>query len=102
MTLGQRIRAARKRENLSQEVVATALGVTKQAVSGWERGKETPEVPKLIPLARKLKIPVEWLLDGQGEPPVEASESLDGITPAERAAAMAFIHMMRRQQQPAA
>lgn len=102
MTLGQRIKAARKLRKLSQEVVAEALGVTKQAVSGWERGRETPEVPRLMPIARRLKVPVEWLLDGHGDPPEEASDPLNGITPDERAAAMSFIEVMRRRQQQVA
>ena len=102
MTLGQRIRAARNRLKLSQETVAEALGITKQAVSGWERGRETPEVPKLVPLARKLKVPVDWLLDGDGDPPEEDQEPLGGLTPTERAAALSFIEMMRRRQQQVA
>ena len=102
MTLGQRIRAARSRLKISQEVVADELGITKQAVSGWERDREIPEVPKLMPLARKLKVPIEWLLDGRGDPPEEEDETLNGLTPTERAAAMSFIEVMRRRQQQVA
>ncbi len=38
LKLGERIRDLRKGKNISQEVLAQALGVTFQAVSKWETG----------------------------------------------------------------
>ena len=38
MDLGQRIQKLRKEKGFSQEEVAEALGVSRQAVSKWETG----------------------------------------------------------------
>lgn len=42
LTVGQRIRWARKRKALSQETLAKALGTTRQVVIRWERDKHLP------------------------------------------------------------
>ena len=38
MTFGERIRALRQGQGMSQEALAEALGVSRQAVSKWETG----------------------------------------------------------------
>ena len=43
MTLGEQIRAAREEKNLSQEELAEALGVSRQAVSKWENNTAVPQ-----------------------------------------------------------
>ena len=43
MTLGQQIRQARENENLSQEELASRLGVSRQAVSKWENDSAIPQ-----------------------------------------------------------
>ncbi len=43
-------------------------GVTKQAVSNWERGVSVPDRHALRALARSKRISADWLTDGIGEP----------------------------------
>lgn len=71
MSLGKRIQAARKRlhPKLTQREIAEKFGITYQAVSQWERDEGSPELEKLPALARLLKVPVTWLLEGKGAPP---------------------------------
>jgi len=102
VTLGQRIKLARTRRDFRQEDLADLFNITKQAVSGWERDREVPDVAKLPRLARKLEVSLEWLLDGTGEPKGNQPSPLDGLTPTEQAAAIAFIETLRRLQRPAA
>ena len=49
-------------KGLTQEQVATALGVSAPAVSKWERGESFPEIPLLPALARLLGTDLNGLL----------------------------------------
>ena len=54
MEIGSVIREKRTAQGLTQEQVATALGVSAPAVSKWERGESFPEITLLPALARLL------------------------------------------------
>lgn len=62
--LGTRIRSRREARGLKQADLASALRVTPQAVSKWERGENAPDIVVLVPLSRLLDVSVEWLLGG--------------------------------------
>lgn len=68
MHLKDRLKQARRanKPKLTQAAVAAELGVTPQAVSGWERGVDKPESDKLVDLARILGADVGWLLGEAG------------------------------------
>jgi len=90
--LGQRIKQQRERRQLRQSDIASALRLTSQAVSKWERGENAPDIAVLLDLARLLGVSVEWVLTGRQEAPgtfpaVVLCTSLNGF--AERAARMA-------------
>lgn len=65
--LWQRIRAIRKRAEMSGESFGAELSVTKAAVSQWESAepakRTTPDLQKLMNMARLHKVPLDWLLD---------------------------------------
>lgn len=63
MTFSEKLIRLRKREGLSQEALAEALGVSRQAVSRWEQGTALPDGAKLLPCARYFRVSVDWLLD---------------------------------------
>jgi len=67
VTLGQRIQERRKQNNLSQEALGEALGVSRQAVSKWEGDNGIPELDTLIAMSRLFGITVGELL-GVEEP----------------------------------
>lgn len=69
MTIGKRIKIARKRLGLTQPALGAELGVTKQAVYEWETDQSRPDVSHLMPLAAALQVPIGWLLQGVGDPP---------------------------------
>ncbi|MBQ8409461.1 MAG: helix-turn-helix domain-containing protein [Clostridia bacterium] len=53
MNLGEKINELRKKNSMTQEMVADAIGVTAQAVSKWERGVTNPDL-YLIPALAEL------------------------------------------------
>ena len=73
MTLHEKILYYRKQARLSQEELAARVGVSRQAVSKWELGDATPEVDKLVALARVFGVTTDELLSPEepaaGTPP---------------------------------
>lgn len=61
-TLGERSRENRARCRMSQEFVAEAVGVSRQAVSKWENGTSDPSTANLIALAKLYGVSAEELL----------------------------------------
>lgn len=65
--LARRIRSQREKRRLRQNDVASALQVSPQAVSKWERGENAPDIALLVPLSRLLGVSVEWILGAYAE-----------------------------------
>lgn len=63
--IGKFIAKLRKENNLTQEQLATKLGITKNAVSKWERGLGLMDLALLKPLSEILGISVTELLNGE-------------------------------------
>ena len=69
MTIGKRIALLRKEKGLTQEELATHMGVSPQAVSKWENDQTCPDISALPKLARLFGITVDELLEGKTETP---------------------------------
>ena len=67
MTLGEKIREARRKCSFSQEQLADKMSVSRSAIAKWETDKGLPDVGNLKTLARLLNVSVDHLLD-DGEP----------------------------------
>jgi len=61
-SLGEAIRYHRTRCKMTQEFVAEALGVSRQAVSKWETGTADPSTSNLLALAKLFGVSAEELL----------------------------------------
>ena len=61
-SLSERLRENRMRCKMTQEFVAEAVGVSRQAVSKWENGTSDPSTANLIALAKLYGISTEQLL----------------------------------------
>ena len=59
--LGTRIRALRKERGLSQEALAQALEVSRQAVTKWEDGSSLPSTANLFALSGFFGVPLAEL-----------------------------------------
>lgn len=58
----ERLIARRQVMGLSQEQVAIRLGLTRQAISRWERGESVPDLDNLIKLSEVYQTTVDGLL----------------------------------------
>ena len=67
MTIGKRIALLRKEKGLTQEELATHMGVSPQAVSKWENDQNCPDISALPKLAKLLGVSVDELLEGKQE-----------------------------------
>ena len=63
MTLGEKIKEARKGCGLSQEQLAEKMAVSRSAVAKWEANNGLPDVDNLKALAQLLNVSVDYLLD---------------------------------------
>ena len=61
-TLGETLKEYREKCNMTQEFVAEALGVSRQAVSKWETGSSAPGTANLLALAKLYGVSAEDLL----------------------------------------
>ena len=62
--LGDRLRAARRRNDLTQQQLGKRVGVTGVAISYWENGTNEPSIANLKQLCDALDITLDWLLFG--------------------------------------
>ncbi len=62
MTIGERIKAARKKAGLTQAELANKLGIAYQGVAQWENNLRNPKYETLQRLAAALSISVDDLL----------------------------------------
>lgn len=62
--IGKLIKELRKKNNLTQAELADSLGVTYQAVSKWENGKNIPDISILKELSKKYNIDINDFLEG--------------------------------------
>ena len=68
--IANRLVTLRKRNSLSQEALAEKLGISRQAVSKWERAEASPDTDNLILLSRIYGISMDELLSTEDEIPV--------------------------------
>lgn len=73
MKLSEKIVALRKSRGLSQEALAQALGVSRQAVSRWEMGSAMPDAANILQLSKLFAVTADYLLnDSDGDAPAAA------------------------------
>lgn len=63
MTIGEKVRNLRKDKGLTQEAVASALEVSRQAIAKWECDQSSPSTENLLKLANLFDVSLEELVD---------------------------------------
>ncbi len=64
MTIADRIQSLRKSKGMSQEELADAVGVSRQAVSKWESEQATPDLDKVVIMSEVFEVTTDYLLKG--------------------------------------
>lgn len=62
--ISKRIIEKRKEIGMTQNELADALYVTRQAVSKWEMGKSLPSIEVLIEMTELFDVTIDYMLDG--------------------------------------
>ena len=60
-----RLQQLRKESGYSQDALAEKLGLSRQAISKWERGESSPDTDNLIALAELYHMTLDQLLGGE-------------------------------------
>lgn len=76
LEIATRLVGLRKANKLSQEALAEKLGISRQAVSKWERAEASPDTDNLIALAKLYHVSLDELLKINEE---EETDSAGGV-----------------------
>lgn len=74
MKLEEKLVILRKQRKLSQDELANALGVSRQAVQKWERGAGMPSAENLKYLSERLGVTADFLLSDDASLPLPPEE----------------------------
>ena len=64
MNISDRIQALRKARGITQEQLADAVGVSRQAVSKWEAEQSAPDLERIVAMAEYFDVTTDYLLRG--------------------------------------
>lgn len=65
--IGRRIKVLRSRDDVTQDKLAEALGVTSQAISKWENETGYPDIEFIAPIANFFNVTIDELFDHDKE-----------------------------------
>ena len=72
--IADRVKQLRNELGLNQEELGRLAGVTKSAVSQWERGLTQPQRDALMALQSRKRINPDWVIHGKGSPFIDVVE----------------------------
>lgn len=75
--IANRLAELRRKNNLSQEELAAKLGLSRQAVSKWERAEAAPDTTNLILLAKLYNVSLDELLSTESSEEELVQENVD-------------------------
>lgn len=76
MSIGKRICQARKDKGFTQEYVAEALSVSRQAVFKWEKDQAKPDTKNLIALSELLGVSIDYLINGKSDKQLDSTSNM--------------------------
>ena len=91
--IANRLQKLRKEKGLSQEELAEKLGISRQAVSKWERAEASPDTDNLILLARLYGVSLDELLNTEESDEELKSQQKDSSETKEESANGDYVHI---------
>lgn len=97
MAIGDKIKTLRKEKGMTQDAVAEALDVTRQAVAKWESNQAAPSTTNIMKLAEFFQVQFQDLLSQEEIPNAEIQKHIVKVAQAEerrkekRAVAKGFV-----------
>ena len=96
MTFGEKIQKLRKEAGLSQEELSYQLGVSRQAISKWERDNGYPETEKIIRMSKLFHVSLDYLLNEEDTEKPTTSTDEKGIYVSREMAAGFLAYQKRK------
>ncbi|MCU5201303.1 helix-turn-helix domain-containing protein [Bacillus paranthracis] len=90
--IGEKIKELRKNSKITQEQLGNAIGVSKMAISYFEKGKKSPGRESLEKIADYFEVTTDYLL-GRSEDP-ELNEEEDKVVSEEGKNIMSLIESL--------
>ena len=89
---GNTLRSLRVRNNMTQQMLAKKLSLTKSVISAYETGLRMPSYDVLISISRIFKVSTDYLLGLERKQEID----LSGLTEEEIEALLNLIQAMKR------
>ena len=79
MEIGKKLKEARLNRDLTQEVIAEKLNVSRQTISNWENEKSYPDIISVIALSDLYSVSLDELLKGDQKMAEHLEESTNVV-----------------------
>ncbi|HEY0826868.1 MAG TPA: helix-turn-helix transcriptional regulator [Bacilli bacterium] len=76
MNRGNRIAALRDKQKLTQEQLSVSLGISRAALSHYEKNRREPDYETLIKIANYFKVSMDYLVGRTNHPEVQLNEEI--------------------------
>ncbi len=78
-TFGERLRALRKKYDMTQEQVAKKLNIVRSTYAYYETGKTSPDFNTVVRLARLFNVTTDYLLNAEPVTPMSMHDASSNI-----------------------
>lgn len=95
MSLGQKLKELRNKQNLSRDGLANAVGLSYWALAKYENDEREPDYQTLISLADYFEVPLDYLLERKIVPESEYILDLSGFSGDFREEIMRYIDFLK-------
>lgn len=96
LSIGERIREARKAKGYTQQKLADIVGVGKTTINNYESDTREPDALKIIALAKALGVTGDWIIESPWADEAERQRKANGLNDEALAVARDYDALDRR------